>query len=90
MTWPTDVMSVGQVNDEDVPLDTIVNMRLSRDCGLVVQQRLLLTLQGFDELNKNEKDELFKSIHLILKRAEAEGEEGSYEDHLSCLEELQE
>jgi hypothetical protein len=41
-------------------------------------------------LNKNEKDEHFKSIHSILKRAEAEGEEGSYEDHLSCLEELQE
>jgi hypothetical protein len=44
MMWPTDVMSVGQVNDEDVPLDTTVNTRLSRDCGLAAQQRLSLTL----------------------------------------------
>jgi hypothetical protein len=44
MTWPTDVMSVGQVNDEGVPLDMIVNMRLSRVCGLATQQRVSLTL----------------------------------------------
>jgi hypothetical protein len=34
---------------------------LSRVCGLAVQQRVSLTLQGFDELTKNEKDELFKN-----------------------------
>jgi hypothetical protein len=33
---------------------------------------------------------LYSGIRLIFERAEAEGEEGSYEDHLSCLEELQE
>jgi hypothetical protein len=32
--WPTDVMSVGEVNDKGVPLDTTVNMRLSRLYGL--------------------------------------------------------
>jgi hypothetical protein len=37
-----------------------VNTRLSRVCGLAVRQRVLLTLQGFDELTENEKDELFK------------------------------
>jgi hypothetical protein len=37
-----------------------VNTRLSRVCGLAVWQRVLLTLQGFDELTENEKDELFK------------------------------
>jgi hypothetical protein len=44
MTWPTDVISVGEVNDEGVPLDTIVNMRLSSVCGLVVRQRVSLTM----------------------------------------------
>jgi hypothetical protein len=59
--WPTDVMSVGEVNDEGVPMDTIVNMRLSRVCDLAVRQRVSLTLHGFDDLTKNEKDELFKN-----------------------------
>jgi Fe2+ transport system protein B len=54
-------MSVGEVNDEGLPLDTRVNTRLSRVCGLATWQRVSLTLQGFDELIKNEKDELFKN-----------------------------
>jgi hypothetical protein len=54
-------MNVGEVKDEGVPLDTTVNMRLSRVCGLAAQQRVSLTLQGFDDLSKNEKDELFKN-----------------------------
>jgi Fe2+ transport system protein B len=61
MKWPTDVMSVGQVNDEVVPLDTEVNKRLSRVCGLAVWQRVSLTLQGFNELTGNKKDELIKN-----------------------------
>jgi hypothetical protein len=60
MMWPTDIMSVGQMNDEGVPLDTTVNMRLSKVCGLVARQMVLLTLQGFDELTENEKNELFE------------------------------
>jgi hypothetical protein len=35
MTWSTYVMSVGQFNDEGVPLDMTVNMALSRVSGLV-------------------------------------------------------
>jgi hypothetical protein len=89
-----DVMSVGEVNDEGVPLDTTVNTRLSRVCGLAARQRVSLILQGFDDLTENEKDELFKklysSIRSIFKRDEVKGKESSYEDHLSCLEELQE
>jgi hypothetical protein len=54
-------MSVGEVNDEGVPLDTTMNTRLSRGCGLAAQQRVSLILQGFDDLAKNEKDELFKN-----------------------------
>jgi hypothetical protein len=54
-------MSVGEVNDQGLPLDTRVNTRLSRVCGLAARQRVSLTLQGFDELTENEKDELFKN-----------------------------
>jgi hypothetical protein len=54
-------MSVGEVNDEGLPLDTRVNMRLSRVCGLVVWQRVSLSLQGFDELTENENDKLFEN-----------------------------
>jgi hypothetical protein len=61
MMWPIDIMSVGEVNDEGIPLDMTVNMRLPRVCGLAAQQRVSLTMQGFDELTKNEKDELFKN-----------------------------
>jgi hypothetical protein len=56
-----DIMSVGQLNDKGVSLDMIVNMRLSRVCGQAIQQRVLLILQGFDDLTENEKDELFKN-----------------------------
>jgi hypothetical protein len=34
MTWLTYVLSVDEGNDEGIPLDTTVNMRLSRVCGL--------------------------------------------------------
>jgi hypothetical protein len=54
-------MSVGELNDEGVPLDMIVNTRLSRVCGLAARQRVSLTIQGFDELTKNEKDKLFEN-----------------------------
>jgi hypothetical protein len=87
-------MSVGEINDEGVPLDMTVNMRLSRVYGLAARQRVSLTMQGFDELTKNEKgwtlQKFYSSIRLISGRGKAEGEEGSYEDHLPCLEELQE
>jgi hypothetical protein len=54
-------MSVDEVNNEGLPLNTRVNTRLSRVCGLAARQRVSLTLQGFDELTKNEKDELFEN-----------------------------
>jgi hypothetical protein len=69
--WPTDVMSVGEVNDEGVPLDTTVNMRLSRVCGLPSRQRVSLVLQEFDDLTENEKDKLFKnSIQAYVQYSE--------------------
>jgi hypothetical protein len=54
-------MSVGEVNDEGLPLDTRKNIRLSRVCSLTAQQRVSLTLQGFNELTENEMDKLFKN-----------------------------
>jgi hypothetical protein len=54
-------MSVGEVNDEGLPLDTRVNTRLSMVCGLAARQRVSLIVQGFDELIKNEKDKLFEN-----------------------------
>jgi hypothetical protein len=37
-------MSVGEVIDEGVLLDTTVNMRLSKVCGLATRQRVSLIL----------------------------------------------
>jgi hypothetical protein len=59
--WPTDVMSVGEVNDKGVPLDTIVNTRLSRVCGPAARHRVSLILQGFDDMSENEKGKLFEN-----------------------------
>jgi hypothetical protein len=36
-------------------------MRLSMVCGLDARQRLSLTLERFDDLVKNDKDELFEN-----------------------------
>jgi hypothetical protein len=36
-------------------------MRLCGVCGLATQQRVLLTLERFDDLTENKKDELFKN-----------------------------
>jgi hypothetical protein len=44
MVGLTDVMSGGEVNDEGVPLDTIVNTRLSMVRGLAARQRVSLIL----------------------------------------------
>jgi hypothetical protein len=69
--WPMDVMSIGDANDEGVPLDMTVNTRLSRVCGLSAWQKVLLILQRFDDLTKNEKDELFKnSIQAYVQYSE--------------------
>jgi hypothetical protein len=42
-------------------LDKEVNTRLSSVCGLASRQRESLTMQGFEDLTKNEKDVLFKN-----------------------------
>ncbi len=70
-------MSVGWVNDEGLPFDTTVNIRLSRVCGLATWQRVSLTLQGFDELTESEKDELFKnSIQVYVKYSKERKQKG--------------
>jgi hypothetical protein len=54
-------MSVGEVNDEGIPLDTRVNTRLPGVYDLAARQRVSLTLLGFNELTENKKDKLFKN-----------------------------
>jgi hypothetical protein len=44
MMWPTDIINIGQVMDEGVPIEIEVNTRLPRVCGLVSRQRVPLTL----------------------------------------------
>jgi hypothetical protein len=64
-------MSIDEVNNEGLPLDTRVKTRLYRVCGLAAWQRVSLTLQGFDELTENEKDELFEnSIQAYVQYSE--------------------
>jgi hypothetical protein len=64
-------MSVGEVNDEGVPLDTTVNTRLSRVCGLAAWQRVSLTIHEFDELTEikrmNSSKIIFKHMFNIRK-----------------------
>jgi hypothetical protein len=60
--WPTDIKIVVQVNDEDIPLDKEINMRLSRFCGLGGQQRVPLTLERFDDLTKMKRTNSSKTI----------------------------
>jgi predicted KAP-like P-loop ATPase len=86
-------MSVGEVNDESLPLVTRVNMRLSKVCGLAARQRVSLTLQGFDELTENEKDELFeKSIQAYVQYMKELKQNGKklVMKIISCFEDLQE
>jgi hypothetical protein len=61
MSWLIDVVSVGEVNDEGLSMDMRVNTRLSRVCCLAARQRVSITLQGFNELIKNETGELFEN-----------------------------
>jgi hypothetical protein len=77
MKWLTDVRNVGRVNDKGVHLDKEINTRLSRVCGLAAQQRVSLTLEGFDNLSENDKDKLFKnSIQAYVEYPEELKEKG--------------
>jgi hypothetical protein len=52
-------MNAGEVNEDEQPLDQCTLMRLSRVCGLAAQQRVLLTLEKFEDLIEDEKNDLF-------------------------------
>jgi hypothetical protein len=49
----------GEVNEDGQPLDQCMSMRLSRVCGLTARQRAPLTLENFEDLTEDEKNELF-------------------------------
>ena len=57
--WPTDAMNTGEVNEDVQPLDQLTLMRLSRVFGLAARQRVPLTLEKFEDLTEDEKNELF-------------------------------
>jgi hypothetical protein len=52
-------MNAGEVNEDGQPLNQRTLMRLSRVCGLAARQRVLLTLEKFEDLTEDEKNELF-------------------------------
>jgi hypothetical protein len=52
-------MNAGEVNEDGQPLDQRTLTRLSRVCGLTARQRVLLTLEKFEDLTEDEKNELF-------------------------------
>jgi hypothetical protein len=57
--WPTDVMNTGEVNEDGQPLDQRTLMRLSWVSGHTARQRVPLTLEKFEGLTEDEKNELF-------------------------------
>jgi hypothetical protein len=57
--WLTYVMNAGKVNEDGQPLDQRTLMRLSRVCGLAAWQRVPLTLEKYEDLAEDEKNELF-------------------------------
>jgi hypothetical protein len=52
-------MNAGKVNEDGQPLDQCTLMRLSRVCSLAARERVSLTLEKFEDLTEDEKNELF-------------------------------
>jgi hypothetical protein len=52
-------MNADEVNEDGQPLDQRTLMRLSRVYGLAGRQRVPLTLEKFEHLTEDEKNELF-------------------------------
>jgi hypothetical protein len=52
-------MNGGKVNEDGQPLDQRTLMRLSRVCSLAARERVSLTLEKFEDLTEDEKNELF-------------------------------
>jgi hypothetical protein len=52
-------MNAGEVNEDGQPLNQCTLTWLSRVCGLTARQRVPLTLEKFEDLTEDEKNELF-------------------------------
>jgi hypothetical protein len=79
-TWPTDVMNAGDVNEDGKPLDQCTLTRLSRVCCLAARKRVPLTLEKFEDLTEDEKNELFvNSIQQYIVYPEELKEKGKRE-----------
>jgi hypothetical protein len=76
-TWPTYIMNADKVNEDGQLLDHRTVMRLSRVCGLAGRQRVSLTLEKFEDLIEDEKNELFvNSIQWYIVYTEELKEKG--------------
>jgi len=58
-TWPTDLITVVEVNEEGTPLDKRTLVRLRRVCGFTAWQNVNLNLANFDDLSKDARGKLF-------------------------------
>jgi hypothetical protein len=73
-------MNAGKVNEDGQPLDQLTLMRLSKVCGLTAWQRVPLTLEKFEDLSEDEKNELFmNSIQRYVVYAKELKEKGKRE-----------
>jgi hypothetical protein len=73
-------MNAGKVNEDGQPLDQLTLMRLSKVCGLTAWQRVPLTLEKFEDLSEDEKNELFmNSIQWYVVYAKELKEKGKRE-----------
>jgi hypothetical protein len=70
-------MNAGEVNEDGKSLDQRTLTRLSRVCGLAARQRVPLTLEKFEDLIEDEKNELFtNSIQRYVVYSEELKEKG--------------
>jgi hypothetical protein len=70
-------MNAGEVNEDGQPLDQRTLMGLSRVCGLATWQRVPLTLEKFEDLIEDERNELFmNSIQRYIVYPEEPKEKG--------------
>jgi hypothetical protein len=94
MSWPRDVMSVGEVNNESLPLDNESEYEIVQGVWSTCPAKGVANPTGIRWVGRKWKgwtlQKLYSSIRSISERAKVEGEEASYEDHISCLDKLQE
>ena len=54
--WPTDVLTVEEVNNEGIPMDKTTHTRFKRVCGLTGRHRVSINLPYFNNLTKEQRE----------------------------------